>query len=158
RLVGRDRLRLPHPGNRLVGDVGGQVIVRIRGGRHEIAILEEDRVPVVHVTGIEPVEIVEAEAVHPAVEGTGGARLPGGRIVVLADPRGHVAVLPQHLTARAAAARQDAGVAVIARGEFGYAGERGGVVVAAGDQRRTCRTAERGGVKVVVPESLSSQL
>ena len=49
RLVGRDAFRLAHPGDGLIGDVGGQVIVRIGRSRNEIAILVEDWIPMVHV-------------------------------------------------------------------------------------------------------------
>src|SRR5262249_31497527 len=83
---------------------------------------------------------------------------PGGGIVVLADPRGHIAVLTQHLAARAAAARQDAGVTVVPRGYLGYAGERGGMMIAAGDEGRPRRGAQRGRVEGGVPEPFRGQL
>ena len=114
RLVRGDARDLPRPVDRLVRQVFGQVVVRVGALGNEVAVLEQDRVPVVHVAGVEAVEVVEPEAVGPAVERPGGARLPGGRVVVLADPGGHVAVLAEHLADRAAASRQDAGVAVVA--------------------------------------------
>ena len=68
RLVGRDALDLADPGDGLVGDVVGQVVVRVGRGGDEVAVLVEDRVPVVHVAGVEAVEVVEPEPVGPAVE------------------------------------------------------------------------------------------
>jgi hypothetical protein len=47
-------------------------------------------IPVVHVPGVEAVEVVETEAAGPAVEGPGGAGLPWGCVVVLADPGSRV--------------------------------------------------------------------
>src|SRR5262249_40352810 len=73
------------------------------------------------------------------------------------DPGGHVAVLPEHLADGAAAPRQDAGVAVVARGRFGDAAERAGLVVAAGDERGPRWAAQGGRVETVVPQSLGRQ-
>ena len=125
---------------------------------NEVAVLEEHRVPVVHVAGVEAVEVVEPEAVGPAVERPGGARLPGGRVVVLADPGGHVAVLAQHLADGAATPRQDAGVAVVAGGRLGDDAGRGGVMVAAGDERGPRRAAKRRRVEAVVSQPLRREL
>src|SRR5262245_38210878 len=111
----------------------------------------------VHVAGVEAIEVVEAEAVGPAVERAGGARLPCRRVVVLADPRRHVSVLPQHLADGPAAARQHAGVAVVARGRLGDAAERGGLVIAAGDERGAGRAAEGGRVEAVVAQPLGRE-
>ena len=108
RPVRGDALDLAHPGDGLVGEVGRQVVVRVGRGRDEVPVLVQHRVPVVHVAGVEAVEVVEPEAIGPAVERAGGARLPGRRVVVLADPGGHVPVLPQHLADGAGTARQHA--------------------------------------------------
>ncbi len=156
-LVGRDGLGLAHPGDGLVGEICGQVIVGVGGGRNQIAVPVEDRVPVVHVAGVETVEVVEPKPVGPAVERARGAGLPSGGIVVLADPGGHVAVLAQDLADGAAAPGQDAGIAVVAGGGLGDPGERRRMVIAPGDQGRSRRTAERRGVEVVEPQPLGRQ-
>ncbi len=111
----------------------------------------------VHVAGVEAVEIVEPQAVGPAVERPGRACLPGRRVVVLADPGGHVAVLAQHLADGAGRARQDRRVAVVPGRRLGDGGGRRRVVVAPGDQRRAGRRAERGGVEAVVAQPLLGQ-
>src|SRR5262249_39916182 len=147
---GRDRLRLPYPGNRLVGYISGQVVVRIPRGGNQVAVFVEDGVPMIHISGVKAVEVVEPETVRPAIEGAGRARLPRGRVVVLADPGRHVAVLAQHFAARAAGSRQNAGVSVISRGHLRDPGEGGGVVVATCDQGGSRGAAQRGGMKAVV--------
>jgi hypothetical protein len=98
------------------------------------AVLVEHRVPVVHVAGVEAVEVVEPQSVGLAVERAGGARLPRGGGMVLADPGGYVSVLPEHLADGAAAVRQNTRVAFVTRGRFGDAAERRRMVVAAGDE------------------------
>src|SRR5207342_3745326 len=99
------------------------------------AVLEQDRVPVVHVAGVEAVEVIEPQAAGPVVERPGRARLPGRRVVVLPDPGGHIPVLAQYFGDRARAAGDHAGVAVVAgRGLLNDAG-RDRVVVAAGEER-----------------------
>src|SRR5437763_14210961 len=60
----------------MVSKIGGQVVVWVTGGWHEISVLVEHRVPVVHVAAIKPIEIIEAEAIGPAVERTSGTGFP----------------------------------------------------------------------------------
>ena len=157
RLVRGDARDLAGPRDRLVGQVFGQVVVRVRALGDEVPVLEQDRVPVVHVAGVEAVEVVEPEAVGPAVERPGGARLPRGGVVVLADPGGHVAVLAEDLADGAAASRQHARVAVVAGGRLGDDPGRGGVVVAARDERGPRRAAQRRRVEPIVPQPLRRQ-
>src|SRR5712675_2717664 len=103
----------------------------------------------VHVPAVETVEVVETETVRPTVEGAGGARLPGGRVVILPDPRRHVSILPQHFADGAAASRQHAGVAFVTRRGLRDAGEGCGMVIAPRDERRSRRAAQRGGVEAI---------
>ena len=42
-----------NPCDGFVGNIGGEVVVRILGARDEISVLIEDGVPVVHVPGVE---------------------------------------------------------------------------------------------------------
>jgi hypothetical protein len=158
RPVRRDALHLAHPGDGLVGEVFGQVVIRVGRGGDEVAVLVEDRVPVVHVAGVEAVEVVEPEPVGPAVERAGGTGLPRRSVVVLADPSGHVAILAQHLADGAAASWQHARVPVVAGCGFGNDSGGGGVVVPAGDERRACWAAERRRMEAVVPQSLVGEL
>src|SRR5262245_23128107 len=103
----------------------------------------------VHVAGIEAVEVVEPKAVGPAVERAGGAGRPGRRVVVFADPGGHVTVLPQHLADGAAIPRHHADVAAVAGSGLADRAERGRVVIAAGDERRPSRATKGGRVETV---------
>src|SRR5262249_58159578 len=111
-------------------------------------------VPVVHVTAIEAVEIVEAEPICPTVKGTGRARLPNRRVVVLTDPGGHVSVLSQDFADRACATRQHRGVAVISSSRLAdYAGGRR-VVVAPSNKRSACPTGQGRRMEAVVAQAL----
>ena len=69
RLVGRHRLLVLHPGDGLVRHVGHEVVVRIvRQLDLGDAVVEEGR-PLVGLAADEAVELVEALAGRPAVEG-----------------------------------------------------------------------------------------
>ncbi len=153
----RDAGGLSDPCDGFVGDVGGEVVVGILGARDKISVLIKDGIPVVHVPGIEAVEVVEAESVGPVVEGAGGAGLPCGSVVVLADPGGHVSVLAEDFADGAAAFGKDAGVAVVSGGEFGDAGECSGVMIASGDERGARGAAESGGVEAVVAKAFGGE-
>ena len=157
RLVRRDACDLARPGDRLVGQVGGQVVVGVRTLGNEVPVLVQARVPVVHVAGVESIEVVKPEAVGPAVEGPGGTRLPRRGIMVLADPGGGIAILAENLADRAAASRQDARVAIVAGGRLGDDSGRGGVMVAARDQRGPCRAAKGRRVETIVPQPFRRQ-
>ena len=96
RLVGRDLLELLHVLDRLVGHGRGQVPARIaleRIDRRRVA--EQVRLPLAGVAADEAVEVLEAHADRPLVERPGLGRLIERRVVILAEPRGRVAVLLQ---------------------------------------------------------------
>jgi len=132
-------------------------VVWVTGSGDKVPVLEENRIPVVHVTCVEPVEVVESKPVCPAIERTSCARLPSGRVVVLSDPSCHVAVLPQDLANRAAASRQDARVAVVSCGRLGNACECRGMMISARYQRCSRGTTQRCRVEAVVPQPLGSK-
>ena len=103
RLVGRDLLELLHVLDGVIGHGRGQVpagiaLKRVDGRR----VAEQVRLPLAGVAADEAVEIIEAHADRPLVERPGLARLVKGRVVVLAEPRGRVAVLLQDRADRAA--------------------------------------------------------
>ena len=74
--------------------------------------------------------------------------------MVLAEPRGGVAVVEQDATDGGLVLGDDAVVAGEAGGLLGDHAEAGRVVVAAGDERGAGRRAERGGVNVVVAQAV----
>ena len=153
RFVGRDLLDLLHVLDRLVGHGRGQVpagiaLEGIDGGR----IAEQVRLPLAGVAADEAVEILEAHANRPLVERPGLGRLIGGRVVVLAEPRGRVAVLLQNGANGAVRFQNDRVVARIPRGNFPHDPKAGDVVIATRDQGRPRRRAQRGGVEIRVAQ------
>ena len=158
RLVRRQRVDLVHVGDRLVGHRGGQVVVRVVLERIDVGRVagEVRRLPLVGVAAHEAVEVLEAHADRPLVERPGRGRLEGRRVVVLAEPRGAVAVVPQDRADRGLVLGDDAVVAGIARRLLGDHAEADRVVVAPGDQRRARRRAQRGRVEVGVAQPVAA--
>ena len=96
RLVGRNLLELLHVLDRLVGHGRGQVPARFAlEGVDGRRIAVQVRLPLAGVAADEAIEILEAHAVRPLVEGPGLGRLIEGRVVILAEPRGCVPVVLQ---------------------------------------------------------------
>src|SRR5262249_17974432 len=95
--------------------------------------------------------------VGPAIEWPRGAQLPWRRVVILANPGGHVSVLAQHFANRAAASRQDARVAIVACRQLRNTRERGRMLIAASDQCGPRRAAQRRGMKAIKPQAFVSQ-
>ena len=151
------RLLELHPGDRLVGHVGHEVIVRILRHLHQIGAVVESRRPLVGLAADEAVELVEAGARRPAVGRPGDAGLPGRGLVALAVGGGAVAVEAQHLGERRHVVRALAGVARERGGRLGDAGHVVRVVIAAVQQRRARRRADRRVVEGVVAQPLLRQ-
>ena len=86
-----------HPVDRLIGHVGHEVVVRVLREFDLFMSVIDGRRPLVRFAADEAVELVEAGAGRPAVGRPGGADLPGGGLVVLAEGGRAVAVEPQHL-------------------------------------------------------------
>src|SRR5689334_9688857 len=97
-------------------------------------VFEEDWLELARIAGVESVEIVEAKAAGPVIEGTDFAGLPRRCVVVLADPRGRIAVLLQNFSDRARALGNDAGVAVVASRQFSDDPCAGHVMIATREQ------------------------
>ena len=153
RLVGRDRLELLHVLDRVVGHRRGQIpagiaLEGVDGGR----VAEQVRLPLAGVAADEAEEIVEAHAGRPLIEGAGLARLIEGRVVVLAEPRRRVAVLPQHRGDGAGVLPDHRVVSWESRRRFPDDSEALDVVVAPRDQRRARRRAQRRGVELGVAQ------
>src|SRR5439155_9579193 len=99
--VGRDGLLLVDISDRLVGE---RIIERVVAlfalrdlhcDRRSAAV--EDRLPLVHLSADEAVEVIEPLQARPPVEWPGNARLPIGDVVILPDECGAVAALAQDL-------------------------------------------------------------
>ena len=96
RLAGSDLLELFHVLDGLVGHrrlqiPAGIALEGVDGGR----IAEQVRLPLAGIATDEAVKIIEPHSIRPLIERPGLARLIRGRVVVLAEPRGCVAVVPQ---------------------------------------------------------------
>ena len=155
RLVGRDHLRVLDELDRLVGQVGRQVVA-VLGHRRlldEVVVVDEVRIPLVRLAAEEAVVALEAAADRPVALRRGHVHLVGGAQVPLAEHVRVPAALAEDLGDRRALERDVAvGVREAGRG-LGDAGHAVRRVVAAGEQRRAGRRAQRGGVPVRVGQA-----
>ena len=141
RLVGHDHLGVFDELDRLVGEVGGQVVAVLGHRRllHRVVVVDQVRVPLVGLAAQEPVVALEAAADRPVALGRGHVHLVGRDQVPLAEHVGVPAALAQHL-GDGGALEGDVAVGVgEPRGRLGDAGHAVGGVVAAGQQRRPGR-------------------
>ena len=157
-MIGRDALDPLSPRDRLVRKVGGQIIIRVIGTGNQVAVLVQDRVPMVHVAGVEAVEVVETQAVRPTVKWPGRAAVPRRRVVVLADPGSHVAVLTKCFCDSAGAARNYGCVAVVASCDLTDHAGRHRVVVAASEKRGPGWAAEGGGMETIETQAFGGEI
>ena len=146
RPVGRQRLLLLRPGDRLVRHVVHEVVAVLgRAPRLERRrVLVDRRVPLVRLPAEEAVEVLEpAAGVRPVVERPDRARLPRRDLVALAELRRAVPVELEDLRQRGAGVRAQRVVAGCRRGDLGDPAHADGVVVAPRQQRGAGRRAQR---------------
>ena len=142
-----------HVADRLVRHVGGEVVAGLADPRKNLRVFAEQiRRPLVGLAAHEAVEIVEAHARRPLVERTGHAVLEVRRVVVLAEPRRGVAVVLEDRADGRVVRTDDRVIARITRRQLGDDAEARRVMVAAGDQRRPRRRAQRGGIELRVAQ------
>ena len=151
------RLLELHPGDRLVGHVGHEVIVRILRHLHQVGAVVESRRPLVRLPTDEAVELVEPGARRPTIGRAGDAGLPGRGLVALAVGGGAVAVEAQHLGERRDVVRTLARVPRERGRRLGDAGHIVRVVIAAREQRRARRRTDGRVVEGVVAQPLVRQ-
>ena len=156
RVLGAHRVQ---PLDRLVGHVVGEVVLlAVLALRHpdRLVVLGDDRVPLAGLTAQEAPEVVKAPPVRPPVERARRALLPIGCQVPLAE-RGRAVPVPlQHLRERRAVLRNERRIPGEAAGKLADRAETDGMVVAAGQQRRPGRRAQRRHMEPVVPDTLLS--
>ncbi len=121
-------------------------------------VAEQPRRPLVGFAAHEAVEIVEAHARGPLIERTRGRIGVSGGVVVLAEPRGGVAVILQDVADRGVVRTDDRIVARKAGGLLGDHPEARRMVVAPGDQRGARRRAERRGMELGVAQPVGRDL
>src|SRR5208337_3877491 len=96
RLVGGGRIQTAHVFDGIVRQVGGEVVARLADPwKHRGRIAIEIGRPLVGLAAQEPVKILKAQADRPLVERASRAVLKGGNVVVLAEPRSGIAVVPE---------------------------------------------------------------
>ncbi len=157
-LVGRERLLELHPGDRLVGHVGHEVVARVVGRLDAGQAVVETGIPLVGLTAHEAVELVEARAAGPSVGRPGGADLPRRRLVVLAEEARAESVEPQHLRERRDTVGPGPGVTWERGSDLGDAPHVVHVVIAPREQGRPRWRTERGCVELVVAQAPAGQV
>ena len=149
-LSGWDGAEVLEEQRRLVGQVLGEVVPLLRRRRRldVVVVVDELGVVLVGLAAHEPVEALEPAPERPLVARAAHRHLGGGREVPLADRERGVPVADQDLREEAVLVRDGGVVAREARRELDDAGHAVRVVVAAGQQARARRRAQRGGVEV----------
>ena len=120
-------------------------------------VAKQVRLPLVGVAADEAVEVLEAHADGPLVEGSDLAGREGRHVVVLPEPGRAVSVVLQHAADRRLVAIDDAVVAGEAGALLGDHAEACRMVVAAGDQRGAGRRAKRSGEDAVVAQAVGRE-
>ena len=140
RLVGTDLVEPVQIVDGVVGHAGDQVPARLACKRVDLGgVAKQVRLPLVGVAADETIEVFEAHARGPLVEGAGLTGSEGGDVMVLAEPRGGVTILQEDASNGRFVFRDDAVVAGETGGLLRDYAETHRVMVAAGDQRRPGR-------------------
>ncbi len=140
--------------NCLVGDVDAEVVTLVRGGRllGRMIVVHQIRIPLVGLCPQEAIEAVETPADRPIPLGGCRVHLVLGAQMPLADHRGAEPVVDENFGECGALGRN---VPVRAgKSDCGLtdAGHSVGRVIAAGQQARPGRGAQRGGMPLAVPQ------
>jgi len=160
RLVAHQRLLLANPPDRLVGHVLREVVALLRRLRRldRRRALVQGRVVLVRLAAHEAVEVLEATATaRPRVERPERARLPHGHLVTLPELGGRVAVQLERLRQRRARIRPHRVVSRRRRCDLRDPTHADAVMVAARQQRRPRRRAQRRRVEAPELQPLSGQ-
>ena len=155
RLAGVDLVDSIQVINGVIGHAGNQVPARLAfKGVNLGGVAEQVWLPLVGVSADEAVEILEAHAGRPLVERPDRAGLERRRVVVLAEPGGGVAVIEENPSDGGLVLGDDTIVAGEAGSLLGDHTEPCRVMVAPRDERGPGWRAERGGVDVVVAQTV----
>ena len=156
-MVGPDRVLHLQPVDQVVAEIAVEDVARLVRRPHRIAVLDQVGVELVGEGGVEAVEIVEAHAVGPMVEGPHLAVLPDRGVVVLAEEGGVIAVVVQHPPDGGGALGDHRGVALLVGGDVGDRSRGHGMMVAAGEQGRPRRRAHGHGVEGRIAQPVRRQ-
>jgi hypothetical protein len=142
------------PVNGVVGHSGDKVPFRLPlKGIYLGGVAEEVRLPLVRVPADEPVKVIKPLPDGPILKRSDLAGRKSRHVVVLAEPRGDVAVFLEDAADGRLVLGDDAVVARKAGGLLRDHTEAGRVMVAAGNQCGARRRAERCGVNVIVAQA-----
>ena len=135
RLVGRHGLLAAHPLDGLVGHVVVEVVIGIAQVRLDgLGPVKDGGPPLAGLGPDEPVEFFKPQAGRPEIERSGLAVLPVGHVVVLAEPGGVPALLPEDFGNRGGVLPHQAVIAGEAGGQFHDVSGVHRVVIAPGEQ------------------------
>ncbi len=155
RLVRLDLVHAVEVVDRVVRHAGDEVPARLPVEWVDLrGVAEKIRLPLVGVAADEAVEIFKSLSDGPVVEGSDLARLEGRHVVVLAEPGSCVAIVAKDAPDGRLVLGNDAVVAGVARRLLGDDAKAGGMVVAAGDQRRARRRAQRRRMHLRIAQAL----
>jgi hypothetical protein len=142
--------------HRLVDQVLAEVVTLLGRARrlHLVVVIHQIRIPLAGIPAQEPVEALEAAPQRPPVERARARLLVAGRQVVFPDHERAVTVLEEHLGQEAVLERDDAVVPGIAARQLRDARHGVAVMVAAGDDARTARRAQRRRMHVAVAQAI----
>ncbi len=154
RPIGVDLLAIGDELDRPVDQIRAEVITLLRRRRRLdlVVVIHEVGVPLARVAAEESVETLKTARQRPTVIRPGGRLVVARRQMPLADHKGVVSVAEQHLRQESVLERDDPVVTGIPRSELGDRGHAIAVVVAAGQNARPARRAQRRRVHVVVAQ------
>ena len=154
RLLRCERVDAIYVGDRFVRHRGGEIPAGLADiGIDRRHVPEEVRLPLAGVAADEAVEILEAHADRPLVEGPVLARLKCRRVVVLAEPGRAITVVLEDPTDGRLVTRNDRIIAGVAGRRLGDHAEADRVMVAPRDECCARRRAKRGRMEVSVAQS-----
>ena len=159
RLVRRQRLLLPHPGDGPVRQILGERVALLGRLRRldRRGSLEETGIVLIGLATDETVEVLETRTGGPLVEWAGRGYLPHRHLVTLAELARRITVEPQRLRDRCLLLRPDAAVPRCRGRHLGDGPHAHRVMVAPGQQGLPGGRTQCGGVKAVELEAISRQ-
>ena len=116
-------------------------------------IAEEVGLPLAGIAADKAIEVIETHTRRPLIERPSLACLEERRVVVLAEPGRRISIVPEDRTDGRLLDRDNGIIAGIARSDFADHAEADGVMIAAGDECRARRRAQRGRVEIRVAQA-----